>query len=89
MGSVFKEQHRLDNLIYALKVISVHLPFSPEDESVTDSISSHSAMKEVEAISKLDHSNIVGYKGCWIEAVQPDHERIQKVLDKLKRREIL
>jgi translation initiation factor 2-alpha kinase 4 len=25
-------------------------------------------MKEIEAISKLNHKNIVGYKGCWVEA---------------------
>jgi hypothetical protein len=44
-------------------------------------------MKEIEAISRLEHKNIVGYKGCWVEAEDPDTEKVNKVLKKIQRRE--
>jgi hypothetical protein len=36
-------------------------------------------MKEIEAISKLNHKNIVGYKGCWVEAQEPDLDRLKRI----------
>jgi len=48
-----------------------------------DYVLSHPAMKEIGAISKLIHTNIVGYKGCWVEAQEPDQERLNKVLKKI------
>jgi hypothetical protein len=36
----------------------------------------HPAMKEIQAISKLAHKNIVGYKGCWIEVDVPDFNNL-------------
>jgi eukaryotic translation initiation factor 2-alpha kinase 3 len=68
MGSVYKEKHQLDNIIYAVKVVEIQVPLTPEDRSVGEFVKSHPAMKEIEALTKLDHPNIVGYKGCWIEA---------------------
>ncbi len=46
---------------------------------------SHIVMKEISAISKLSHKNIVGYKGCWVEAEEPPTERVEKVLKKIQR----
>lgn len=43
---------------------------------------SHPAMKEIEAISKLSHENIVGYKGCWVESEEPDLNRIDRIQQK-------
>jgi hypothetical protein len=43
-------------------------------------------MKEIEAISKLSHKNIVGYKGCWVEADEPDRDRLQRIANKIKKR---
>ena len=40
-------------------------------------------MREIQAISKLAHKNIVGYQGCWVEAEQPDTERVAKILSRL------
>jgi hypothetical protein len=36
-------------------------------------------MKEIEAMTKLSHENIVGYKGCWVEADEPDCKRLNKI----------
>ncbi len=33
-------------------------------------------MKEIQAISNLAHKNIVGYKGCWVEAADLDSSRL-------------
>lgn len=43
-------------------------------------------MKEISAISKLNHKNIVGYKGCWIEAEELDSDRLRKIYNKLEQR---
>jgi len=43
-------------------------------------------MKEIEAMTKLSHENIVGYKGCWVETDEPESERLEKIANKLKKR---
>lgn len=43
-------------------------------------------MKEIQAISKLSHKNIVGYKGCWVEAEIPDKARLSKIMKKIHKR---
>ena len=43
-------------------------------------------MKEIRAISKLSHKNIVRYKGCWIEAEIPDTARLSKIMKKIQKR---
>lgn len=68
-GTVAQVRHKLDGRIYALKTIRMHLPFNPDEKQP---LKHHPAMKEIEAISKLNHTNIVGYKGCWVESVEPD-----------------
>jgi len=37
-------------------------------------------------MTKLSHENIVGYKGCWVEADEPDRQRLDKISEKLKKR---
>ena len=71
----------------------MHVNYTPlgategDFKGVGDLVMGHPAMKEINAISKLSHKNIVGYKGCWVEAEEPKGTIIQKVLNKLKRRE--
>lgn len=43
-------------------------------------------MKEIQAISQLSHKNIVGYKGCWIEADEPDFAKVKKINSRFTRR---
>lgn len=43
-------------------------------------------MKEIQAISKLSHQNIVGYYGCWIEAEKPDEKLLTRMNEVLKPR---
>lgn len=73
-GCVYHVKHKLDSHSYALKKIRIHVEFrdcdSPEDRKLA--IRSNPAMKEIEAISNLNHKNIVGYYGCWVEAQKPD-----------------
>lgn len=76
-GTVFKVQHKLDGRIYALKTIKMHIEFDPDAKKP---IHNHPAMKEIEAISKLSHDNIVGYKGCWVEAEEPDRKIVERIL---------
>jgi hypothetical protein len=66
---VSQVRHKLDHRIYALKKVNFHIRFDPDCEQT---ILNHPAMKEIEAVSKLAHKNIVGYKGCWVEAADPN-----------------
>ena len=60
----------------------MHIEFDPNNKKP---IHNHPAMKEIEAISKLQHKNIVGYKGCWVEADEPDLKRVKKIVEKIDR----
>ena len=59
----------------------MHLQFDPSErpDARKRALLSHPAMKEIEAISKLSHKNIVGYKGCWVEAGHPNATRINRI----------
>ncbi|KAK2922061.1 hypothetical protein Q8A73_001546 [Channa argus] len=52
-GRVFKARHTLLNNYYAIKIV----PCTEKDK----------ALREVKALSDLDHSNIVRYYSCWME----------------------
>ena len=58
-GNVFKALHRLDGIEYAVKKIVVR------SVRVT-SIMQH--LEEVKTLAKLNHTNIISYKGAWIES---------------------
>lgn len=66
-----------------MKKVNLHAEFDPEN---VKSILDHPAMKEIQAISKLSHKNIVGYKGCWVESDEPDTELLQRICSKIKSR---
>ncbi|XP_053159248.1 interferon-induced, double-stranded RNA-activated protein kinase isoform X2 [Hemicordylus capensis] len=53
-GNVFKAKHAIDNIVYAVKRVKL-----------TDSNGEEST-KEVQALAKLKHENIVRYYHCWI-----------------------
>ncbi|XP_072752273.1 eukaryotic translation initiation factor 2-alpha kinase 1 isoform X2 [Anoplolepis gracilipes] len=57
-GEVYKAQHRLDGIDYAVKKISV-------PSSQADTLKQH--LNEVKTLAKLNHVNIVSYKAAWIE----------------------
>lgn len=44
-------------------------------------------MKEIQAISKLAHKNVVGYKGCWVEADEPEVDRLKRIGLKINKRQ--
>lgn len=61
-GNVFKALHRLDGIEYAIKKIKVR-------SDRIKNIMQH--LKEVKTLAKLNHTNIVSYKGAWIESRLP------------------
>ncbi|XP_031828561.2 eukaryotic translation initiation factor 2-alpha kinase 1 isoform X1 [Nomia melanderi] len=61
-GHVFKALHRLDGIEYAVKKIVVR-------SGRVNSIMQH--LEEVKTLAKLNHTNIVSYKGAWIEPTLP------------------
>lgn len=58
-GRVFKVRHKLDNNYYAVKKITLKL------KAVKDIIDQN--LMEVTVLARLNHSNIVMYRGGWIE----------------------
>lgn len=61
-GNVFKALHRLDGIEYAIKKIKVR-------SGRVKNIMQH--LEEVKTLAKLNHTNIVSYKGAWIEPRLP------------------
>lgn len=59
-GSVVKARNRLDGRFYAVKKIK--LSSSVEEDERT--------LREIAALSRLDHPHIVRYSTCWIEETQ-------------------
>ncbi|KAN0065323.1 eukaryotic translation initiation factor 2-alpha kinase [Thecaphora frezii] len=59
-GSVVKARNRLDGRFYAVKKIK--LSSSPEEDERT--------LREITALSRLDHPHVVRYTTCWIEETQ-------------------
>jgi len=57
-GTVYLIKHKLDKRHYALKKIKLHTLYAPDNENP---LKEHPAMKEIQAISKLVHKNIVRY----------------------------
>lgn len=63
-GNVFKALHRLDGIEYAIKKIIVR-------SGRIKNILQH--LEEVKTLAKLNHTNIVSYKGAWIEPILPSN----------------
>ncbi|XP_026672231.1 eukaryotic translation initiation factor 2-alpha kinase 1-like isoform X2 [Ceratina calcarata] len=61
-GNVFKALHRLDGIEYAIKKIIVR---SDRVKSIVE------RLDEVKTLARLNHANIVPYKGAWIEPTLP------------------
>ena len=59
-GVVVKARNKLDERFYAVK--KVHLSSSAAEEERT--------MREIMALSRLDHPHIVRYVTCWIERTE-------------------
>ena len=59
-GAVYKARNRLDGREYAIK--KIRLSSSAENDEKT--------LREITALSRLSHQNIVRYVTCWIETQQ-------------------
>ena len=72
-GTVVKVEHKMDGKTYALKRVLIHI-------GVDEDIQKHSGYKEIQAISRLCHQNIVRYFSSWVEPVVPDEQRLEKIM---------
>ena len=57
-GSVFKVNNKLDNKIYAVKIVNVN----SENKEVV--------LREVKNLSNLNHKHIIRYYGSWLENIE-------------------
>lgn len=62
-GAVYKARNRLDGRDYAIKKIRLS-PSAGNDERT---------LREISALSRLSHQNIVRYVTCWIQTQEEDH----------------
>ena len=69
-GTVYKVRYCLDNNIYALKKVKLHLGF---DEKLHD----HKVYREIQAITQLEPKNILRYYTSWLEALEEDEVKIE------------
>ena len=61
-GKVFKAVNVLDGNTYAIKLVTFKASFNHNDESKIFKI-----LREVNALAKLDHINVLRYYTCWVE----------------------
>ncbi|CAG9858261.1 unnamed protein product [Phyllotreta striolata] len=67
-GQVYKVKHKLDGTEYAVKKISIR----------TEGIQSvRTYLSEVKTFASMNHSNIVQYKGAWLEMGAPTSKIIE------------
>ena len=59
-GEVYKVRYRLDDALYAVKKVNLHLGLNME-------IKDHKAYRELFALQNMNHPNIVRYFTVWVE----------------------
>ena len=72
-GVVYKVRYLLDNNLYAIKKVKLHLG---HDETIQE----HKVYREIQAITKLEPKNILRYYTCWIEALDDSELKKEKNL---------
>ena len=79
-GKVFKVQHNLDQRHYAIKQIQIYLGLNQDFKK-------HFVYREIVAISKVQHKNVVRYYACWIENQEPKRDTVTRIIKKIKHKE--
>ncbi|KAE8573034.1 Putative Eukaryotic translation initiation factor 2-alpha kinase [Halyomorpha halys] len=69
-GVVFQAKNKIDDCHYAIK----RIPLPNKEES------RERVMREVKALAKLDHQNIVRYFNAWLECPPPNWQETQDAL---------
>jgi hypothetical protein len=59
-GSVFKAKHKIDDSLYAIKVIKLKVAQS-------HNLMEYKEIKEVKTMMRLNHKNVVRYFTCWFQ----------------------
>ena len=72
-GEVYKVKYLLDNSIYALKKVKLHL-------GLKETLHTHKVYREIQAITKLEPKNIIRYYTCWIEELDSKELKEEKRL---------
>jgi serine/threonine protein kinase len=70
-GSVIRAQHLLDNNIYAIKKIKLHLG---KDQDIKN----HKVFREVQAMTIANHVNVVRYYTCWLELANENEQKKER-----------
>jgi len=67
-GSVFRVLNRIDGMHYAVKKIRVGI-----DARSIHNITEHKFLREVKAMARMSHPNVVRYCYAWMELVPPSY----------------
>ncbi|CAI2363905.1 unnamed protein product [Moneuplotes crassus] len=70
-GSVVKAKHILDNNIYAIKKIKLHL-------GIDQDIREHKVFREVQAMTIVNHPNVVRYYTSWLELAPQEEQQLER-----------
>lgn len=63
-GLVYRVRHRLDNQLYAVKKVPLNMR---RLQQVRGNVDVEDMLREIRALARLDHPNIVRYFSGWIE----------------------
>lgn len=70
-GSVIRARHLLDNNVYAIKKIKLHLG---KDQDIKN----HKVFREVQAMTIANHVNVVRYYTCWLELANENEQKRER-----------
>ncbi|CDW72224.1 protein kinase domain containing protein [Stylonychia lemnae] len=81
-GVVYKVKYALDDNIYAIKKIKLHL-------GVAETLQNHKVYREIQAITKLEPKNIIRYYTCWIEGLDElELQNEKKFVEQVKKQNV-
>jgi translation initiation factor 2-alpha kinase 4 len=70
-GVVYKARYLVDDNIYAVKKVKLHL-------GLAETLHNHKVYREIQTISKLEPKNILRYYTCWIEGLDSQEMTTEK-----------
>ena len=88
-GKVYKAKYHIDQKVYAIKVVRLHI-LKSKDASPVNAIYQHRVYRELQAASRITSENIVRYFNSWFEELdiedkQGEIEYQEKYREEMKR----
>ncbi|KAG9392737.1 Protein kinase domain [Carpediemonas membranifera] len=85
-GAVYRARHRVDQTYYAVKVVNLMMKTPITENAVAKFVSDvrERIMREVDALSRLSHPNVLRYFSSWVDPPSLLHQKSTKLQAKIQ-----